>query len=158
MRVACPVDIVCSFQELWLLDLTVAFWPGTLTTFLNVHLLVTQLRICVLVSAAGRCASDARLRMPPVEVRVVQVLEEFLEVFVHQILFYRELYSAELFRRHRLYGIAVQKARHPQVSAYVSQAISSLKVRIAAADQGPILANRYLAALSADETSTLCDV
>ena len=56
--------------------------------------------------------------MPGAETGIVQVLGEYLEAFVHQVLYHRGIYAADLFSRHRLYGIAVKKARHPQLSAY----------------------------------------
>lgn len=67
--------------------------------------------------------------MPVQDAGVVPVLLEFLEAFVHQVLFQRALYSSDLFDRHRLYGVAVRKARHPQLVAYVAQAVEGLKVR-----------------------------
>lgn len=68
---------------------------------------------------------------PPAAARdsLVDVLLEFFEALVHQVLFVRELYSAELFERQRLYGIAVRRARHPDLAAYVSDAVAGLRVR-----------------------------
>lgn len=59
---------------------------------------------------------------------LVDVLLEFLEALVHQVLFVRELYSPELFERQRLYGIAVRRARHPELAAYVADAVAGLRV------------------------------
>lgn len=58
---------------------------------------------------------------------VADVLLEFIEAVIHQILFVRELYSPELFERQRLYGVAVRKARHPELSDYIHDVITSLK-------------------------------
>ena len=58
----------------------------------------------------------------------LSVITEYLEAFVHQVLFHRGLYAADLFVRHRLYGIAVRKARHPQLNNYVLLAVESVKV------------------------------
>lgn len=66
--------------------------------------------------------------MPTADTEIFSVLCEYFEAFVHQVLFHRKLYDADLFSRHRLYGIAVKKVRHPQLSTYVAQAIASLKV------------------------------
>lgn len=60
--------------------------------------------------------------------QLVDTLLEFLEAFIHQVLFVRELYSPELFERQRLYGIAVRRARHPELSAYIADAVSGLRV------------------------------
>ena len=68
--------------------------------------------------------------MANVDTGLIQVLCEYLEAFVHQVLYHRYLYAADLFSRHRLYGIAVKKARHPQLSAYIAQVVGSLKVRL----------------------------
>jgi mitotic spindle assembly checkpoint protein MAD2B len=59
----------------------------------------------------------------------VDVLLEFIEAVIHQVLFVRELYSADLFERRRLYGIAVRRARHPELCDYISEVVASLKVR-----------------------------
>lgn len=59
---------------------------------------------------------------------LVDVLLEFLEALVHQVLFVRELYAAELFQRQRLYGIAVRRSRHPELNAYISGVVGGLRV------------------------------
>lgn len=58
---------------------------------------------------------------------LVDTLLEFLEAFIHQVLFVRELYSPELFERQRLYGIAVRRARHPELAAYIADAVGGLR-------------------------------
>ncbi len=59
---------------------------------------------------------------------LVDALLEFLEAFIHQVLFVREIYSPELFERQRLYGIAVRRARHPELAAYIASAVAGLRV------------------------------
>jgi mitotic spindle assembly checkpoint protein MAD2B len=59
----------------------------------------------------------------------VDVLLEYLEAMIHQVLFSRRLYPTESFERQRLYGIAVQRARHPELTHYVARAVAGLKVR-----------------------------
>ena len=61
---------------------------------------------------------------------LVDVLLEFLEALVHQILFERGLYAPELFQRQRLYGIAVRRSRHPDLNAYIAEAVAGLRVRL----------------------------
>ena len=63
---------------------------------------------------------------------LVDTLLEFLEAFIHQVLFVRELYSPELFERQRLYGIAVRRARHPELAAYIADAVGGLRVSLTA--------------------------
>ncbi|KAL4422389.1 hypothetical protein ABPG75_008586 [Micractinium tetrahymenae] len=58
---------------------------------------------------------------------LVDALLEFLEAFIHQVLFVRELYSPELFERQRLYGIAVRRARHPELAAYIADTVAGLR-------------------------------
>ena len=55
---------------------------------------------------------------------------DYNEALVHQVLFVRELYSQELFERQRLYGIAVRRARHPDLAAYVADAVAGLRVGV----------------------------
>lgn len=59
------------------------------------------------------------------------MLTEFLEAFIHQVLFLRGVYNQELFERRRLYNIAVRKAAHPGLVAYVRHLVLSLKDGIA---------------------------
>lgn len=64
----------------------------------------------------------------PARDSLVDVLLEFLEALVHQVLFVRELYAHELFERQRLYGIAVRRSRHPDLNAYIADAVAGLRV------------------------------
>ena len=78
---------------------------------------------------------------------LVDVLLEFLETLVHQVLFVRELYSPELFERRRAYGIATRRARHPELAAYIEDAVKGLRVGAAggfavAARAGPCSASQ----------------
>lgn len=60
--------------------------------------------------------------------QLVLIVLEFLEAVLHQLLFVRQLYSAELFERQKLYGVAVRKSRHPDLNRYLHEVVSSLKV------------------------------
>lgn len=63
----------------------------------------------------------------PREASIIDIVLEFLEAAVHQILFVRRLYAEELFERRRLYGIAVRKSRHPDLNAYIGEVFASLR-------------------------------
>lgn len=56
---------------------------------------------------------------------------EFIEALIHQILYLRAIYDPQIFDRHKLYNIAIRKAIHPGVVAYVSNLTRSLKAGIA---------------------------
>lgn len=64
----------------------------------------------------------------PPPLLLLEVLLEFLEALVHQVLFVRELYAPELFQRQRLYSIAVRRARHPDLASYIADAVAGLRV------------------------------
>lgn len=55
------------------------------------------------------------------------MLLEALEAIVHQLLFVRQLYPAELFERQQLYGVAVRRSRHPELNSYIAEVVGSLK-------------------------------
>eukprot|EP00884_Botryococcus_braunii_P004190 jgi/Botrbrau1/13772/Bobra.0056s0027.1 len=55
------------------------------------------------------------------------ILTEFLEGLVHEVLHLREVYARELFQRHRLYDVMVRKSRHPQLNEYIHAVVQSLK-------------------------------
>lgn len=59
----------------------------------------------------------------------------FVEATVHEILHQRGVYSSELFTRHRLYGIMVRKARHPQLNDHIHSVVQSLQARPAPVPQ-----------------------
>ena len=61
---------------------------------------------------------------------VIAILLEFIECLIHQLLHLRKLYSADLFERQRLYGIAVHRSRHPELNDYISTVVESLQVNI----------------------------
>lgn len=68
----------------------------------------------------------------PANAALIDALCEFLEAAVHTVLRARGLYSADLFESQRLYGIAVSKARHPELSNYIASAVANLKPLLAA--------------------------
>jgi len=59
---------------------------------------------------------------------VIAALLEFIECLIHQLLHLRKLYSADLFEKQRLYGIAVHRSRHPELNDYISTVVESLQV------------------------------
>lgn len=59
---------------------------------------------------------------------LVDVLLEFIEAFIHQVIHLRSIYPPAAFERQKLYGIAVQKARHPELVEYIHQVVHGLKV------------------------------
>ena len=51
------------------------------------------------------------------------MLAEFFEVAVHQVLFARNIYPHPLFERRCMYGVPVWMSRHPDLNAYIAEAI-----------------------------------
>lgn len=68
----------------------------------------------------------------PPSAALIDALCEFLEAAVHTVLRARGPYAPELFERQRLYGIAVSRARHPELSGYIASVITNLKPLLAA--------------------------
>jgi hypothetical protein len=60
---------------------------------------------------------------------VLDLCLEFLQAFIHQALYQREIYSSSLFERRRLYGIVIRRARHPELAQYIQEIVASLKVK-----------------------------
>lgn len=69
-----------------------------------------------------------RMRNPSARDTIRDIILEFLEAYIHQILYVRGVYSSELFEARQLYGISVWKARHPELCSYIGEAVSGLKV------------------------------
>ncbi len=57
---------------------------------------------------------------------LVDIMLSFLEVTIHGILFYRAVYPPALFERHRAYGMAVWKSRHPKLNDAIHRILHSL--------------------------------
>ncbi|GBF94513.1 hypothetical protein Rsub_07047 [Raphidocelis subcapitata] len=62
---------------------------------------------------------------------LIDALCEFLEAAVHTVLRARGPYPPELFERARLYGVAVARARHPEVCSYIASVIDNVKPLLA---------------------------
>ena len=74
--------------------------------------------------ARARSQSDLRL----------DVITEFLEAATHHTLHARGVYPKELFEARAFYGARVQKSRHPDLDAYVADAVHALRGPIARGD------------------------
>ena len=52
---------------------------------------------------------------------------EFFEVAVHQVLFARNIYPHALFERRSVYGVPVWMSRHPDLNAYIAEAVDAAR-------------------------------
>lgn len=64
----------------------------------------------------------------PTAVEWADVLLEFLEALVHQILYRFDVYPAAAFERKGAYGLCVHRCRHPAVCDYVHGVLQDVKV------------------------------
>ncbi len=60
--------------------------------------------------------------------QLCDVLVDVIEVIYHQILFSRGVYVPDLFQKAQFLGLVVQQSRHPELTSYVQEIISGLKV------------------------------
>ncbi|KAI9496572.1 DNA-binding protein [Zychaea mexicana] len=58
---------------------------------------------------------------------LVNLLLDFIDVWIHQILYERDLYPAAIFSLKRKYDVPVHIAAHEGVASYVSEFVESLK-------------------------------
>ncbi|XP_071509386.1 mitotic spindle assembly checkpoint protein MAD2B-like, partial [Diadema antillarum] len=58
------------------------------------------------------------------------ILCEFLEIAVHQILYIRDLYPPGIFERRQKYNIPVQLSRHPELNQYITDAVLGIKPHV----------------------------
>lgn len=65
--------------------------------------------------------------MPSSTGEVIDLLSEFLEVAIHQVLQLRNIYPAEIFERRRHFNVPVQWISHPELQDYIHSAVTSLK-------------------------------
>eukprot|EP00127_Corallochytrium_limacisporum_P005870 Clim_evm15s214 gene=Clim_evmTU15s214 len=57
----------------------------------------------------------------------VNLLIEFLECAIHNIIYQRAVYDEHVFKRVKKYGVPVVMARHPELISYVQSILTSLK-------------------------------
>ncbi|KAI8139591.1 DNA-binding protein [Fennellomyces sp. T-0311] len=58
---------------------------------------------------------------------LVNLLLDFIQVWIHQILYVRELYPTAIFELKKKYNVPVHMAAHEQVARYISQFVESLQ-------------------------------
>ncbi len=63
-------------------------------------------------------------------VEAVDLVCEYCEAAIHEILYLRNIYDRDIFQRERLYGIALHKSRHPDLNQYIADSLLSLKVSL----------------------------
>ncbi|GFG35471.1 hypothetical protein Cfor_09126 [Coptotermes formosanus] len=55
------------------------------------------------------------------------ILIEFLEVAVHNILYVRNIYPASIFVRRKKYGVPVQMSTHPYLNEYITECLKTIR-------------------------------
>ncbi|KAL1919328.1 uncharacterized protein VTP21DRAFT_2021 [Calcarisporiella thermophila] len=58
---------------------------------------------------------------------LIEVLCEFLEIAIHQIVYVRQIYPHELFKKCRKYNIPLQQSRHPGLNEWITNAVLACK-------------------------------
>ncbi|KAF7347663.1 Mitotic spindle checkpoint horma domain-containing protein [Mycena venus] len=58
--------------------------------------------------------------------QAVRSITEFIEVGIHQILYVRQIYPADLFIRRKKYDTPVFQSRHPALNDYISGAVKAI--------------------------------
>ncbi|KAJ2119312.1 E3 ubiquitin-protein ligase pub1 [Coemansia sp. RSA 720] len=73
--------------------------------------------------------STAKSKLPKA-ISKVDVICDFLEVYIHAILYYRKVYPQTLFEDRSAYGIPVKSSRHPELNAYILDLVMAIKTEI----------------------------
>jgi mitotic spindle assembly checkpoint protein MAD2B len=55
------------------------------------------------------------------------ILIDFLEVAVHNILYVRTIYPESIFVRRKKYGIPVQMSTHPYLNEYITECLKTVR-------------------------------
>ena len=55
---------------------------------------------------------------------------EFCEAIIHELLYQRQIYSPDLFQRHRLYDVVVRRSRHQKLNDYIHGVVQSIRVNV----------------------------
>ena len=57
----------------------------------------------------------------------LDIITEFVEVLIHQIIYLRDVYPASIFVSRRKFNLPLQMSQHPWVNEYISKVVDSLK-------------------------------
>lgn len=57
------------------------------------------------------------------EANVCEIIIDFLNVAIHQILFLRDIYPEEVFASAKQYGVPVKMSRHPELNHYIAESL-----------------------------------
>ncbi|XP_011689248.1 PREDICTED: mitotic spindle assembly checkpoint protein MAD2B [Wasmannia auropunctata] len=57
----------------------------------------------------------------------IDILLEFLEVAFNHILFFRKIYSKEIFVKKKIYGITIYVSEHPELNEYLSNVLNAIR-------------------------------
>lgn len=55
------------------------------------------------------------------------ILLEFLEVAIHNIIYIRHIYPSSIFERRKKYGVPVQMSIHPHLNEYITECLKTIK-------------------------------
>ncbi|KAK5645973.1 hypothetical protein RI129_004437 [Pyrocoelia pectoralis] len=58
---------------------------------------------------------------------IVEILCEFCEVAIHNILYIRKLYPKAIFVKRKKYGVIVYRSLHPQLNEYITESLKAVK-------------------------------
>lgn len=74
-------------------------------------------------NATSRRAAAAEATQPLSFNLILAEYRDFFEVALHSILFTRRVYPSALFDQQARWGVAAQRARHPDVQSYIDNAL-----------------------------------
>merc|ERR1719458_321961 len=57
----------------------------------------------------------------------LDILTEFIEVLIHQVLHMRDLYPASIFKKHRKFNMPLQMSIQPWVNDYIQKTLTGVR-------------------------------
>lgn len=58
---------------------------------------------------------------------ILDVLCEFVEILIHNVLYVKKIYPEAIYETRRKYGIAVHKSIHPEVNEYIKECLTAIR-------------------------------
>jgi hypothetical protein len=58
---------------------------------------------------------------------IFEISFDFCHVFIHNLLYYCQIYPEYLFESRNFYGIIVKQCRHPQINGYIDRVLNNAK-------------------------------
>ncbi|KAI9482179.1 DNA-binding protein [Coemansia mojavensis] len=73
------------------------------------------------------------------DISKIDAISDFLEVYIHAVLYSRKVYPRTLFEDRSAYGIPVKCSRHPELNKYIADVVLAIKAELEKNKPGDVM-------------------